>query len=187
MPIVLLAAAAHKIVPPLLFAGIILFIVYLFRRRKRFERGVADFRQRRGLRGLGPLSAEWRAALGAGHWAGWSGTLTTKSGPIPYLWFEGFQSINRAIHPFVAVVIPAALVTEGFKARTEQAKKSASWWREAFLRDAQAPSRLEPVGADRFLVAWTVCINPDHYEKALNWLERTIEADAATLPLAPAG
>lgn len=186
MPFALLAVAAHKIVPPLLFAGIIAFIVYLFRRRKRFERGIDALRQRRQLRGMGPLSAEWRNALGPGHWAGWTGTFSTAAGLVPYFWFEGFYSANRAIHPFVAVVLPAALANAGFMARVEQAKQSASWWREAFLRDAQAPCRVAAVGDDRFLLVWPVCINPAHYEKALRWVEESIQATAPRV-LAPAG
>lgn len=186
MTTALLALSAHKVVPPLLLAGIIGFIVYLFRRRRRLETGVDAFRVRRGLRGLGKLTPGWHQVLGAGHWAGWSGVLATQAGPVPYHWFEGFQMVSRYMHPFVAVVLPASLVDARFLARVEQARRNVSWWREALFREPQAPLRAEPIAEDRFLLTWTVCTNPQHYEMALRWVEETINSGAASPSLAQA-
>ncbi len=161
------------------------FIVMLVARRKRLERGIVAFRIQRRLRPGAALPAGLHAALGAARWNCWEGSLASARGPVPYFWLEGYttssQLINSvpstSISPLVAIALPASVVDERLLAAIAEAREKASWWKEQLFRNAQSPVRAERVDGDVFLLVWTVCWNPKHYEKALSWVERALAGE----------
>ncbi len=170
-----------------LFLGIIFFIVMLYVRRKRLERGVGEFRTRHQLASAATIPAGLHAALDASNWRAYTGQLSTPRGPLPYFWLEGFVSgstmINgvptRTISPLVGIALPAKMVDAKFDAKIAATQRRASWWGRNFQQNAQYPMRAERIEADGlFLLVWTVSINPAHYEKALAWVESALAEKA---------
>jgi hypothetical protein len=162
--------------------GIILFIIFLFWRRKRIENELDIFYKNSQLYGVKEVPETIREALGGGKWYNFKGSLIIEHKPFEFYWLENLTSsvtvVNNSTQTTVsyilAIVFPPKVVSEEFIGKAFALKESEARVTDFVILNTDKPFRVEKLADGSFLMMWHVLNRADVYQKKLDWLEANL-------------
>lgn len=161
---------------------IVLFIIFLFLRRKKINKELGEFYRQSQLYSVSEYSEIIREALGKGRWTSLKGSLIIDHKPFEFYWFESYTTsgvmvngtMQTTINPYLAIVFPPKVVSEEFMQKAFQSKVSDTKFKDFFVPNTTSPIRVEKLSDGSFLMMWQILYQVKIYRQKLDWLEANL-------------
>jgi hypothetical protein len=166
----------------LIFIGIILFIIFLFWRRRKIENELDIFYKTSQLYGVREVPETIRSAVGDGKVFNFKGSLVIEHKPYEFYWLEKLTSsmtvVNNSAQTTVsyilAIAFPPNVVSQEFINKAFELKETAAGVTDFVVLNTDKPFRVEKLADGSFLMMWHVLNRADVYQKKLDWLEANL-------------
>lgn len=161
---------------------IVLFIVFLFIRRRKINDELVKFYQKSQLYSVNDYPVSIREALGKGNWTCSKGSLIIEHKPFEFYWLESYTtssvmvngSMQSTISPYLVIVFPSNTVSQEFMLKATHSMKSNSAFKDFFVINTTNPIRVEKLSDGSFLIMWAVLNKTEIYQQKLDWLEANL-------------
>lgn len=162
---------------------IALFIVALFLRRNKIEKGVDAFYKGSGLEFVAGVPPAVIETLGEGNWTRYRGQVTAADGRmVTFDWIISFNSSisvsNNTAHTtlnyFLTILFPPHSVDDKFKTLVKTRKDAPKTVKEFFALNTKRPVRAEELPDGSFLIVWPSLDRADIYSERLAFLKANL-------------
>jgi len=161
---------------------IVLFIVFLFIRRRKIENELAVFYKKSQLYGVKEIPDSIRKAIGAGKWFYFKGSLVIEHKPYEFYWLEhlitSLTMVNNvsqtAVSYTLTVVFPPNTVSQTFINKALELNETSLSLKDLVVLNTDKPIRVEKLTDGSFLMTWNVLNRADVYQQKLDWLEANL-------------
>lgn len=161
---------------------IVLFIIFLFIRRKNIEKGVAEFYQKNQVFRVNEIPNSIKDAIGNGNWIYLKSSLVIEHKPFEFYWLESFTSsmtvVNNVpqttINCFLTIAFPPNTVNQEFMNKGFQLKENTTKITDFVVLNTDKPYRVEKLSDGSFIMMWQVLNKAEVYQKKIDWLEANL-------------
>ncbi|MBX7169965.1 MAG: hypothetical protein K1X72_03335 [Pyrinomonadaceae bacterium] len=161
---------------------ILLFIVLLFVRRKKIEKGVEEFYKKNQFFGVKELPESISQAIGNGNWIYLKSSLVVEHKPFEFYWLESSttsttfvnNSAQTTINCFLTIAFPPNTVSFEFMQKAEKLKETEARKLDFFSLNTDKPYRVEKLNDGSFIISWQVLNRADIFQKKIDWLQQNL-------------
>jgi hypothetical protein len=165
-----------------IFILIILFIIYLFIRRKRIEKGVAEFYKKNQFYSVKEIPSDILAAIDKGNWTYAKSSLIIEHKPFEFYWLESFTTSQiwsgnnpqTTINCFLTIAFPPNTVSREFMEKAESLKETEARKIDFIALNTNKPYRVEKLIDGSFIICWQVLTRSDVYQQKIDWLQANL-------------
>lgn len=165
-----------------MFFFIILFIVYLFIRRKKIENELSKFYKQNQFYTVKEIPENLRQAINNKNLVCLKSSIVKDHKPFEFYWLESFTTSTTygnngpqtSLNCFLTIAFPPNTISEEFMQKAKSFKETEANVKDFFVLNTDKPQKVEKLDDGTFLMMWQVLSKAEVYQKKLDWLEENL-------------